>query len=306
MTAAEPAGPPSRSDAAGPDPAGSPSGSFLESPGPLTARLSVDVEHWVARSRDRARAGDVRGAVLAQCAADVKTLQLLLWEHGLADVPDPTAQLWEVARAVDDGVTARVDAQVATEPPATGSTAAESTAGGPVSAAALVQAVRDGMASAFDPSVRALLTVQLPDTGHLDLLADVDVAPRPPPYRAVDRPPADLVAQLMTLACDARAVARELDRAGEAVTASAQEHLADLATFEAFLVHAAAAVGDTRLVTVGARWELADTLLTDSGLGDGAPDLAPPVLRRRLCELVGATEEEELRTWFRLTGAPDP
>jgi hypothetical protein len=86
-------------------------------------------------------------------------------------------------------------------------------------------------------------------------------------------------------------------RDGDLVGARRQARNADLGSFEAYLVSAALAVGDTALTTVGLRWDLAEAA-DERDVDD--PDEAVRALRERLESVVGPTEVGVLRSFFEI------
>ena len=252
----------------------------------LTQQLAVEVKSCAALSRAHARAGDARQALLALWAADVRSLQQLLFESGLGSAPDPQAQLAAVAQAVGEAMASFV-AELS----------------GPVDARALITEARSAMAAAFDESVHGLLQDRFSEAAHLDELGPVSGTPRT--GRGDDlagRTPEQLVEDLLTASGDCAAIATGLARAGDAVGAAAQQRLADAACFEAYLTHVAAAAGDRRLVTVDLRWDLATATLS----GRAHADLLAEDVRACFVEAVGTLERDALRTWFDAVGPPLP
>src|SRR3954467_2189746 len=110
----------------------------------VPARLAGLAERYAAE-------GDLRRAQLASWAADVHVLEELLWENGLAEAPDPVAQLAAVGESVASALEALADA---------------GTRG--VTPRAVLEEARRAMVSAFDESVHEVLLAQLPSLDHLD------------------------------------------------------------------------------------------------------------------------------------------
>lgn len=211
------------------------------------AAAATQVEDYTSLAREYAAQGDARRAVLATWAADLMTLQCLLWENGLGQAPEPATQLAAVGDAVAGslrGIEAAPDADLLPR--------------------AAVEAARGALTATFDASVHALLSERLVPLDHLDRLA--------PPETAViavdrlgDRSVDELLTDLLVTAQDCRAVARALSKAGLADAAADQQRMGDLAAFEAHLVHAAVTAGDRSLVTVDLRWALAGSLVMPGG-----------------------------------------
>jgi hypothetical protein len=87
-------------------------------------------------------------------------------------------------------------------------------------------------------------------------------------------------------------------RAGLPVDALAQARQADLASFEAYLVEAATAVGDDSLATVDLRWDIAMSAV--AGITDAPEALLDAVhqVRDVLLAAVGPAEVDALRARF--------
>ena len=250
----------------------------------LTTDLLREAESYAARSRSHARAGDARQALLALWAADVRSLQRLLFESGLGSAPDPQAQLVAVADAVVEAM-----ASFATDP------------SGQADPRALITEARAAMAAAFDESVHGLLQERFSAVDHLDGLEPVsDVGRAEREDDLSGRTPDQLAGDLMTAAGDCAAIASGLARAGDAVGAAAQQRLADGGCFEAYLTQVAAATGDSGLVTVDLRWDLA----ASAHSGWEQEDPAADDVRDRLAEAVGILERDALRAWFDALGPP--
>jgi hypothetical protein len=87
-------------------------------------------------------------------------------------------------------------------------------------------------------------------------------------------------------------------REGLESDARAQARLADMASFEAYLVEAATAVGDVWLATVDLRWDIATS--TVDKITDVPQGLSEAVdqLRDVLLAVVGPAEVDALRATF--------
>jgi hypothetical protein len=241
--------------------------------------------------------GDVRRAQLASWAADVYVLEELLWENGLAEAPDPVAQL----AAVGESVAAALEAL------------AEGVSGD-VMPRAVVEAARRAMVSTFDESVHEVLLEQLPSLDHLDACApasasgsastsastsasssaSADRPDSPAVERLGGRTAEELVAELRQAATDCVLAGEVLDAAGEYTAAERMSHQADVATFEAYLVATAIHAGDHRLASVDLRWELARQLTPEDWAADERDRSPFATLRRELIALVGSAEMETL------------
>jgi hypothetical protein len=235
--------------------------------------------------------GDVRRAQLASWAADLYLLEELLWENGLADAPDPAAQLAAVGESV--------------------ATALESLAAGmseELVPRAVVEAARRAMVSTFDESVHEVLLEQLPSLDHLDGCTPDSTTSygRGAGADRLGKHTADeLVAVLRQAAADCVHVGEVMDVEGEVTASHRMSHQADVATFEAYLIAAAIHSGDHRLASVDLRWELAQELNPADWDVDGRGTRNPfATLRRELISLVGSAEMEALwRTFQAQDGA---
>jgi hypothetical protein len=217
-----------------------------------------------------AERGDLRMAQLAAWAADVHTLEELLWENGLGQAPDPDAQL----AAVGESVAASLENIVL---PAR------------LSARALLDAAREAMVTTFDESVHGLLSDRFGELDHLD---HAHVAQETPSSRTEDRldgrTAAELAAELRTAAADCATMATLLGAGGEDGPAVRLARQADAAAFEAYLVLAAIRSGDHTLATVDLRWDL---VAEQSG-------------RERFASAVGSAEHAALHLVLEPADAP--
>lgn len=249
----------------------------------LHAGVSASIDVYVDLSHTYAANGDARLALLALWAADVLALQSLLWERGLGSAPDPDAQLAAVGRAVD------------------GCLRHDTGGAGPASTvASALRRARTAMMSTFDSSVHAVLRERFVSPEHLEQLPvpAADAAQEARRNRLGDRSVQELSEDLRVAAADCMAVSSWMARAGLAPDALAQARLADMASFEAYLLEAATVVGDGSLATVDLRWDIATSAIeniTDvpAGLQDAVTQLREVLLRA-----VGPAEGDALRATF--------
>jgi hypothetical protein len=255
----------------------------------LHALAADQIDELTELSHAYAREGDARRAVMAAWAADVKTLQLLLWESGLASAPEPDAQMQAVAEAVDAALRGRSQHQQA----------AMSEAAGTVRA--IVEGARAALSSAFDESVHALLANRWTPLDHLDGLRipQPGDARRAVSARLDGRTADQLLTDLRTAAADCLAVSKVMAAVGDDKESIRQVTMADIATFEAYLVQTALRVGDTALATVDQRWDIAATRLR---IGAREVDPTPDEVRRVLLSVVGPAEEATLSAAFESAG----
>jgi hypothetical protein len=242
------------------------------------------IEAFTELSRTYAAREEGRLAQLAVWSADVQVLQVLLWESGLASAPDPDAQLEAVGQAVVASLT-----DYAHGPHA------------PITARQAVENARAAMVSAFDESVHTMLAERFVALDHLDTLQipfpegaqDAAVV-----RRLAGRDLERLVADLQATAADCMAVAGFMIDEGDQAGALHQAYQSDRASFEAYLLIAAAGVGDSTLATVDLRWDLAAAVNADDVWEEGDFDMALRNFRDRLVDTVGPAEELALRASF--------
>lgn len=245
----------------------------MTNPPDVVARtLAGETADYAALSRGFAAAGDLRRSVLTQWAADLRVLQSLLWENGLAASPDPGGGLLAVLEAFEGSW-----AQHAAHLGAAGS------------AHDLVERARVAMAAVFDPSVHALLASRLTPLDHLD-----HMGPGPARRAAQQdyrdwRAPEELLRDLRVAGQDAVRVARALADE-DAEEAENQRWQAALAMFEAHLVRSALLVGDSEVTTAELRWELARARLAgEQGPADSRQ------LRAGLTTALGPLERDDVQ-----------
>jgi hypothetical protein len=271
-----------------------PAGSNLD-PHALTAdgRLhhgaSSSIDVYVELSRTYAAKGDGRLALLAIWAADVLVLQSLLWESGLELAPDPDAQLAAVGHAVDRSL--RTDH----DDPAPS-----------CSVRSALERARTALMSTFDESVHAVLRERFVSPEHLAglRLPAGGAAEGARRSRLGDQSPEQMSEDLRVAAADCMAVSSWMAGAGLGADALAQARLADMASFEAYLLEAATAVGDASLATVDLRWDIAAAALENlTDVPDGLPQ-AVHQMREVLLGAVGPAEGDALLATFEHVRSP--
>jgi len=254
-----------------------------------TAKIGI----YTQLSRKCAGEGDAFRAVMAAWAADVHVLHAVLWERGRKASTRPDGQFFTVGSAVSKAL-----ADFAAAP-----TAATTTR-------EAVEAAREQLKAAFDApecdqSVHELLAARFIDLGHLDAVGhpgprtpDPDAAGRAAAARLAGGSAKDLVTELRQTAHDCMAVAREMRSAGRTDDALRHAYLADMASFEAYLVDAASVVGDTLLVTVDLRWGAAASVI--EALPGLPTDVAEAVaaIRGALSRVLGPVEAARLSGYF--------
>jgi hypothetical protein len=237
--------------------------------------LAAQVGDYAELSSVHAAGGEARRAALAVWASDVRAVQSLLWEGGLADAEDPAGALAAVSAAVETALLAR-DTSAA------------------VTLREVVEDARAAVMSVFDPSVHEQLSDRFVSLSHLDDLpapatgsANLAVV-----ARLDGRGGEELVGDLLTAAADCRAVAGVMAATGDEEEADHQTVMADLAAYEAYLVLASAASGDATLATTELRWDLA----VHRARRDAAPGTTPSVqdVRGAMAASVVPAEEQVL------------
>jgi hypothetical protein len=237
----------------------------------LQAAAAASIEAYLALSRDQAAAGDTRRAILSIWAADLATLQCLLWDSGLGLAPDPDAQLAAVGQIVVDSV---------------GKYAVEA---GPATPRQAVERARTAMMQPFDESVHTSLTERFVPIDHLDAArTSLDAPRREVPLDG--RSARQLIEDLRLTATDCTAVASAMESAGFAEDARNQLQMAGLACFEAHLIDVALRVGDSALLSVDLRWQLAQRMLADTSIRASVSDV--------LLQVVGPEESIALGERF--------
>lgn len=225
-----------------------------------------------------AGSGDTVSALATAWGADVYSLQAVLWERIMVAASMPTRQFFRVAEALT--------AVPAPEPLAGAATAAD-----------VLTASRTALLSTCDPALRGDLQSRWTDAGFLAALgapsrADLDAAVM---ARTGGVPPEAFVEQRRRQGAQAMADAQSLRIKGEAVPAIESAYDSDVLMLEAYLVESACAVGDTFLLTVTCRWELATrAVATLPGLPEG---FLPAVLaiRQALSAGLGDADGERMR-----------
>jgi hypothetical protein len=249
---------------------------------PARAGVADSIERYVEQSRAYAAQGRTRMAMLAMWAADVEVLQSLLWERGLGSAPDPDAQLAAVAAAVDSSLRGRLCDVTA-----------------PADAKTVVVQARAALTAAFDESVHVLLEERFLALDHLECpLPPAGAAGESRAVRLDGRSAPELVTNLRTAAADCMAVAGAMAEAGLPEDALHQARLADVASFEVYLIIAALAAGDDTLATVDLRWDIAIAAL--DALVELPADLGEAIRvgRDALVGSVAPSEEDALRSAF--------
>lgn len=257
--------------------------------------LSEQATDFAELSRRHAARGDARRAGLAAWAADVRAVQVLLWEGELSGDSAPVEHVMSLSGAVESAVLEQ-------QPPPS-----------PPTLRAAVEAARAALLDCLEAPARGLLEARLAGLEHLGDLAPpaAGEANQAVVERLDGRGGEQLVGDLLTAAEDCRAVARVMGLVGDVEEAARQSAAADLAAFEAYLVLSSAASGDATLATTELRWDLAamkaarpsaQTPPAPRAVADTASitgvDTQPPVpaVRSALRATVGPVEDSALTT----------
>lgn len=195
-----------------------------------------------ALSQRYAQQGNIAGAIHAAWASDVNAVQMVIWERVMIASPQPDDQFFAVATTI-----AQALANFAAAP--TQFTTAKE----------VVEHARRGLATAFDPVAQALLTEQYISLDHLAEvpLPDESWASSLLAHWLEERSVEEMIEHRLHTASDCMAAAKSMNDAGRLDDAMKQAWQADWATFAAYLLASAKAVGDTALITVDMRWLLA-------------------------------------------------
>lgn len=229
-----------------------------------------------------AQAGDSLMAVNSMWAADVATVQMIAWERVVIASPNPDKKFFEIASVVAVAL----------------SSYAVSTAGVFRSAQEAVESARKGLESAFDESFLKLLRVRYKSTAHLSNLP----APTPSDVakgtvrRLGGLDPAQFVASRYAEARAAAVASQTAAASGDINGAIEQAYNSDMLAFEAYLVQTAVAVGDTGLLTVPLRLDIAGAYIAElPGLPYDLGD-AVTAIRGALARAIGPAESKRFDT----------
>ncbi len=249
----------------------------------LYADTTSRIASYRRLARRLAAEGNAFGAVSATWAADINAVQAIMWERVMIASPTPDQQFFDIATTV-----ARALATYALHPPAADS------------AVEAVRAARSGLAAAFDASALALMERRLSPLDHLEGLPAPSAAEiaEMTHQRLGGASLDEAIAERTLEARHHMALALDLVRAGRVDDALPHAWQADWATFEAYLLDAAAAVGDESLVSVELRWAFA-VEATDA-IASLSADFADAVstVRSRLTDSLGTIEGDRLRARF--------
>lgn len=264
-------------------PARSTSEMLRNSPEVLYGDTTAKVRAYSELSRRAAMEGNALLALHFAWAADINTVQAIIWERVMIASPRPDQQFFSVASTVSRALTA----YAANPQPA-------------VDAREALLFARQGLAAAFDDSVLNLINERYINLDHLAGLPTPDAlaGSRLAQARLNGSNIPELSKMRQQAATDSMAVALGMLQQGLQDEALGQAYQADLAAFEAYLLDAAQAVGDWDLVTVEMRWILACEEIAKIAVLPG--DFAGAVgrIREALGRAVGPIETERLALCF--------
>lgn len=208
-----------------------------------------------AVARRSAAEGNAVAALASAWGADVYAAQAVVWERILVVASSPQRQFFRVAEALVSGLA------IPAPPEGTSPSVREALASS-----------RRGLLSACDADLRTGVEQAWPDHLYLSEL------PAPGPQgliaaahaRLEGVSPEEFILQHRAQAAEAMAQAQALRIRGESVAAIQAAYDSDFHSLEAYLVESALATGDTHLLTVLIRWELASHAVAAlPGLPDG-------------------------------------
>lgn len=226
-------------------------------------------------ARRRAASGDSVGALADAWGADVSMLQAVMWERILVASRTPQRQFFQVAEAIVRGL--RVPAPAGTSAATLGRIVAEG---------------RERMALAFDESLAGEMAARWPDITYLEAVpavSDADVA-EAAGERLEGMSAASFVERRRTQAAALLLDAQAHRVRGQISDAIQRAYEGDFKALEAYLVDSATRVGDTELLSVTVRWDLAVHAVTElPGLPSDFPG-AVAAIRAALATAVGEAD----------------
>lgn len=231
-------------------------------------------------SVQHAERGEVVEAVITQIGADIANIELVSWERIVVTSPTPQVPLFDIASKIAAGMSV-VDAQQLAKAK---------------SAAAAVKLVRDALMSTIEFDLASEIVSRQLSTDHLastPMFTDSEL------HDAIARrldnkePEAFIVsarADALSLSNDAR----DLRLRGDTRAAIATAYRADMRSLDAYLVESALAIGDTSLLTVLTRRELAVAALARLGSVPDDFKAAVSQVRQTLMLSLGWADGERL------------
>lgn len=234
-------------------------------------------------SRTYAQAGNSFAAVHAAFAADVQTVQVVMWERVMVASPTPEEKFREIADTVAGALAAYAIA------PTGASTARET-----------VENARAALLRAFSGGAADMVAEHFFPLDHLDALAypDPAVGAQTVHSRTGGEHPEVVARTRLRAAHDCMVMAVALNREGRLDEAMQQAWASDWATLEAYLLEAALRVGDYALMTVEMRWLLASEAVARIEALPTDFERAVATVRNQIAASLGSVEGERLNRMF--------
>jgi hypothetical protein len=226
--------------------------SLASNPEAIYGDAVAKIRAYQSQSMRLAQEGDAHGAVHAAWAADISTVQAIVWERIMVASARPDQQFFAVATTVSRALSLYASRPVPTS-----------------NARDAVEQARAGLAAAFDDNLLKLVTERYITLDHLDGLPypTVAAASAARHARTNGQPIEVYIAGKREEAADAMSVAKGMRQEGRTNDAVGQAYQSDLAALEAYLVDCARAVGDPYLATADLRWSAAcDAIASLRGL----------------------------------------
>lgn len=218
------------------------------------SRCLANAQILEGAARQRLGSGDSVGALADAWGADLNMLQAVMWERILVAARAPQRQFFLVAGAIVAGLRTPTPAEQDT--PTLGR---------------MVARARERMTTAFDESLTAEMAGRWPDISYLE--AERSLSREELTAAAVERlqgmSPQAFAAMRRSEAGAAMLLAQTHRVRGDTPAAIQLAYEADFKGLEAYLVDSAAAVGDSDLLTVTMRWDLAVQAMSEL---PGLPD----------------------------------
>jgi hypothetical protein len=231
-------------------------------------------------SVEHAANGHLVPAVACELGSDLAALESVVWER-LNILPSaPQRQYFRMAGKVVAGL----------QDPQTWPAADDE------SAAAFIAAMRESMLGALDPALASDVTERWPDVAHLASLP----APSQRDFqeavneRLEGRSPGQFIDAKRAAARTSMAESRSLRVRGDIAGAVHSAYASDSVALEAYLVQSAALAGDTALLTVIARWELATYAIAQLSILPDGFLAATTLIRETLAAGIGDADGERL------------
>jgi len=231
-------------------------------------------------SQGHATAGRVVEAIAAAWAVEVLRLQATLAGQILLDRRAPIYRYFEAAAVIVSGLD---------QPWGPGATAADT-----------IRAGRDALARVVEPVVLSQLSDSFASLHYLESLPAIDETALQAfaRMRLQGRTVEQFVRSRRQEAAGALLRAQALRLQGDVPGAIRLAYEGDFGSLEAYLVESAVAVGDTALLTVSARWDLAAFAMSRLVGLPGQFEPAVTTIREAMVQALGEPEGSRLRSTF--------